>query len=51
MNLYEFVEKEHERIDNFKEYWQIESVESPNEFPMELDESEWNEQLMFYSED
>ena len=48
MNLDEFVEQEHERIDNFKAHWLYEHSHNSDDYPLELDEGMWDEQLNTY---
>lgn len=51
MNIDEFVEQEHNRIEDFKAYWLYEASHNSEEFPMDLEAGEWDEQLTLYSED
>lgn len=44
MTLQEYVEKAKAELDRFKENWLEENWKSPSAWPLDLEESEWEEQ-------
>lgn len=48
MNVEEFIKQEIETLENFKEYWKKKSENHPNEYPLEMNDVEWIEQLLAF---
>lgn len=51
MNLHDFVVKEKNVLDQFYAWWWEEHRKDPEIFPVEMNESDWFESLIIYSED
>ena len=49
MHLNQFRE-EAKRILRFATYWQAQRLESPGQFPLDLEPGEWDEQYMAWSD-
>jgi hypothetical protein len=48
MHLEEFVESEKKRIEDFKEGWEVNNSYTPDNYPMDMSEEDWIEQLQIY---
>jgi len=48
MKLEEFIALQRKRIDQFEEGWRKQSAHFPDEWPLEMNEGDWLEQLSFF---
>jgi hypothetical protein len=51
MTLDEFIDEQKELLVAFEKYWRKMMKSAPDDFPLSMDEGDWDEQLLVYDED
>jgi hypothetical protein len=48
MKLHEFIAEQREKLTAFEEFWRVGMVATPSDFPNEMGEGDWDEQLAIF---